>query len=125
MKLLFDTSAWLAIFFNQDTGKAEQLLQKNPGEILTTAANLYEIYYKAAGKNGTDKAVISVSSVKNYSKILDVTEEIALEAAKLRLSHGVKAIDAFTLAASRLNNAKLVTADHDFDAFKNETVFLD
>ena len=57
------------------------------------------------------------------SRILELTEELALTAADLSLSHGLAMADSMMLAAARANNAELVTTDAGLQGIDRVTVF--
>ena len=118
MKLVFDSSAWLLYFEGKERSLAvEKLLKDNLGEIVTTAANLYEVKYLSL-RNGRPAADAAVDFIRSNSEIIPVSEELALQAAELRASHGLSAVDAFTLAAAQNLGAKIVSADPHFAPFK-------
>ena len=124
MELVFDSFAWLAFFFNEDKGKVKQLLERNNGEIFTTSASLYEVYYRVHQRKGQKERDEAIAFIRGVSKILPITETVALCAGELRIRHGLSAIDAFTLAAAMGQGAKLVTGDPDFAEFKDENLML-
>lgn len=57
------------------------------------------------------------------TRILELTEELALTAADLSLSHGLAMADSMMLAAARTNNAELVTTDAGFEGIDGVTIF--
>ena len=124
MKLVFDSFAWIAFFTDEDKGKVAELLKHNAGEIFTTAANFYEVSYRVFQEKGREKQLEALSFIKKYSEIIPISEEIAITASELRLSHGLSAIDAFTLAAGRHWKAKVVTGDPDFVKFGGEVIMI-
>ncbi|HIH19729.1 TPA: type II toxin-antitoxin system VapC family toxin [Candidatus Micrarchaeota archaeon] len=124
MELVFDSFAWLAFFFKEDNGKVKQLLERNKGEIFTTSANLYEVYYRIHQRKGQKERDEAIAFIKGVSNLLPITESIALSAGELRIQHGLSAIDAFTLAAAREQDAKLVTGDLDFARLKDENIIM-
>ncbi len=118
MNLVFDSSAWQAYFGGGEKSFAvEKLLKENAGKILTTTANLYEIKYLSL-REGREKADAAVAFVRNNAQIVPIDEYLAMAAAELRASHGLSAVDAFTLAASQAHGAKIVSADPHFAPFK-------
>ncbi|MFH1257714.1 MAG: PIN domain-containing protein [Candidatus Micrarchaeota archaeon] len=120
MKIMVDSFAWLAYFKKERGGeKVYALLKNKESEVFTTAANLYEIYYRLSEDVGKEKLLIALSFIKTRAKIVAVDELIAEIAAEVRLHHGLKAIDAFTYAAAKQLNAKVVTGDRDFSKLDN------
>ena len=125
MKLLVDSSAWLEFFLGQDkANKILKLMEGNKEGLYTTTANYYEVYHIVTKDFGPKKREEALAVIKDNATLLTITEAIAREAAEIRLEHGLSAVDAFTLAASRLANAKVLTADSDFKKFPNEAIIV-
>ncbi len=124
MKLVFDSSAWQTYFEGGEKSFAvEKLLKENAGQILTTTANLYEVKYLAL-REGREKAEQAVAFVRSNAEIIPIDEYLAMQAAEFRSSHGLSAVDAFTLAAAVQFNAKIVSRDSHFAPFKKHVMKL-
>lgn len=125
MKLVFDSNAWIEYLQGTEKSQAvEKFLSDYGNEIYTTAANLYEVKYLTLRDEGRQKAEDAVLFIKNHAEIILIDEELALNAAELRASHGLSAIDAFTLAAAQKLDAKIVSADPHFTPFKKHLLKL-
>lgn len=57
------------------------------------------------------------------TRILELTEELALTAADLSLAHGLALAASMMLAAARANDAKLVTTDAGFAGIAGVRIF--
>jgi predicted nucleic acid-binding protein len=57
------------------------------------------------------------------TRILELTEELALTAADLSLTHGLAMADSMMLAAARAHSAQLVTTDAGFQGIEGVTIF--
>lgn len=118
MKVLFDSNAWMTYFEGgKKAEKVKKLLKANYGKILTTSANLYEVKYVLL-RTGRGKAEQAEAFIKANSEIISIDEYVASEAAELRASKGLGAVDAFTMAAAQKLNAKIVSAYPHFKPFK-------
>lgn len=121
MNLVFDSNAWISYFEGKEKSfVVERLIKENTGKIMTTAANLYEVKHLALRSGGRNAAEEAVAFIKNNSRIIPVDERLALHAAEIRASTGLSAIDAFTVAAAQLLNAKIVSGDAHFAPFKKQ-----
>ncbi|MBI5224428.1 PIN domain-containing protein [Candidatus Micrarchaeota archaeon] len=115
MKLVFDSFIWLSFFKNESTsGKIKALLEDDANQIFSTSANIYEVYYRLSEDSGKADLLVALSFIKDNSQILPIDEYLAILAAELRLKYHLSAIDAFTYAAAKQLNARLVTGDKDF-----------
>ena len=115
MKLVFDSFIWLSFFKNESTsGKIKVLLEDKANQIFSTSANIYEVYYRLSENRGKDDLLVALSFIRDNSKILPIDEFLAILAAELSIKYHLSAIDAFTYAAAKMLNGKLVTGDKDF-----------
>lgn len=125
MRVMVDSFAWLELFSGGSRGaRIREIMEKSPGELYTTAANYYEVYYRATQSAGPDKRDEGLAIIKSNAIVLPVGETVATGAAKIRLTHGLSAVDAFTLAAARMVGAKVLTGDSDFKKFPKEIIWV-
>ena len=123
MNLVLDSFAWMEFFKGTTRGrKVLELLGCADNRFYTTTGNYYEIYYRLTQECGKIKMEEALAYIRHNTTLLDITEELARMAGEIRLKEGLSAIDAFTLAAARANNAKVVTGDRDFSRFKEEII---
>ena len=123
MNVMVDSFAWMEFFKGTERGKKVlNILHDEDNRIYTTVANYYELYYRLTQEQGPSKRDEALAFIKDRSRLMDITEEVARGAAEIRLIEGLSAIDAFTLAAARLVGGKVLTGDRDFDKFKDEII---
>jgi len=123
MNLIVDSFAWIEFFKGTSRGqKVYGLLENSKNRLYTTTGNYYELYYRLTQECGQLKREEALAYIRHKTTLLEITEVIARSAGELRLAEGLSAIDAFTLAAARINNGKVVTGDKDFDRFKDEII---
>jgi len=114
---VIDSFAWLELFGGTQKGeKVKGVFKENTG-IATTAANYYEVYYRMEQKFGLAARKRAVRFIENNAQIIPIDNRIATGAAEIRLKEGLSAVDAFTLAAARMLNCKVVTGDKHFRDF--------
>lgn len=120
--IVIDSSGWLEFF--GDGPHAEEFADRlrNPGDILTPAVALSEVYKVAKRDRSEDEAVRAVAMMKK-TRIIDLSEELALTAADLSLAHGLSMADSMMLAVARAYDAELATTDAGFAGIDGVTVF--
>ncbi len=123
MNILLDSWAWLEFFKGSENGKMVKDYVGR-GEAYTTAANVYAVYHRLREDEGRDKTQRALYFIKNRCTIIDIDWEVAIKAAEIRSNKGLRAIDAFTLAAARIKNARVLTGDVHFKSIK-DVIFLE
>jgi len=81
-----------------------------PGQILTSAVTVYEVYKKAKAMRGEHAALEDVAAL-GHTLVVPVDQEIALSAADYSLEHGLHFSDAMIYATARRHHAELYTSD--------------
>lgn len=127
MNILLDSWAWIEVF--KGTEKGKEILEivegiaRDENKIYTTTANLYEVYYRIHEDEGKEASEKALPFIEDASTVVEISRDIAVDAAKIRLNEGLRAIDAFVLAAARRNNAKVLTGDSHFKDLK-DAIFI-
>jgi predicted nucleic acid-binding protein len=120
--IVLDSSGWLEFF--TDGPHAEEFASRlrYPANILTTTVALYEVYKWIKRERSEEEAVHAVATMKK-TRVIDLTEELALTAADLSLTHRLAMADSMMLAAAQANGAELVTTDAGFAGVPGVTIF--
>ena len=120
--VLIDSSGWLE-YFNGSGKKADSYeiaISKNAKQSLfTSPIVIYEVFKRTKMTFGEYKANKSAAYIINNCIVLDLTKEIALEAARVSAKKNLPMADALIYATAKLNNARLMTSDLDFKALEN------
>lgn len=95
---------------------------RQPAKIVTPTVAIYEVYKWIKRERSEEEAMQAVATMKK-TKIVELTEELALTAADLSLAHGLPMADSMMLAAARVHDAALVTTDAGFDGVPGVTIF--
>ncbi|HEV2722338.1 MAG TPA: type II toxin-antitoxin system VapC family toxin [Thermoanaerobaculia bacterium] len=95
---------------------------RQPANVIVPTAAIYEVYKWIKRERSEDAALDAVATMKK-AIVADLTEEIALIAADLSLSHGLAMADAMMLAFAKANRAELFSTDSDFEEITGVTVF--
>lgn len=119
MNVLLDSWAWIEVFKGTDAGRKVITEVKKAGTAFTTAVNLYEVCYRIREDEGEERMMQAQSFIEHRATILDIDKKIAFAAVHVRLKERLQAIDSFTLAAARLNAAKVVSGDPHFKGIKD------
>ena len=120
--IVVDSSGWIEFFADGPHADEFASRLRNPSSVLTPTIAVYEVYKWIKRERSEEDALQAVAAMKR-TRILDLTEELALTAADLSLTHGLAMADSMMLAAARMNNAELVTTDAGFRGVDGVKVF--
>lgn len=106
----------LALYFagRDDAKRYIDEVYRGRAEAFISEINMAEFLYNYARVFGWSAALVKHSIVRDSPiKIIDVDEELTVEAAKLKLRHYNKLslADCYLIALARRNNATIVTTD--------------
>lgn len=90
--------------------------------MLTPTIAVYEVYKWIKRERSEEEALQAVATMKR-THIVELSEELALTAADLSLSHGLAMADSMMLAVARINHAQLATTDSGFEGIDGVLVF--
>ncbi len=108
-----DTSAWLAWFAEEENAGIFKSAITNTGELLVPVICLYEVFKVLLRETSESDALLGVS-IMQQGKVIDIDQEIALNAALLSTEHKIPMADAMILSISQKYSATLWTQDTDF-----------
>ena len=124
-KYILDACALIAVLNKEDGAEiVRDLIDKandNSVSISMNVVNLLEVYYGIRRELGQDLADKVLSSVRSNSiKIIEtITEDIFIEAGRLKSTYKISLADSLALAESSLSGAMLITSDHhEFDVIE-------
>ena len=120
--IVIDSSGWIEFFADGPYAEEFSLRLRKPGNVITPTVAIYEVYKWIKRERSEGEAVEAVATMKK-TRVVDLTEEIALVAADLSLEHGLAMADSMMLAFARTNEAELVTTDSGFNEIASVTVF--
>jgi len=120
LRYVVDSFAWLEYFMGTDAGKkVKAIIDSEADEKLTPSICLAEIYAKVLRTEGQEKAELRRAFIKSRSALIALTEELAVEAARVDVimkkrttSWGLA--DSIVLSTARKRNGKVVTGDPHF-----------
>lgn len=112
MKLV-DSSGWIA--FLADAPTAEQYAGHlvDLAAVITPTIVLYEVYKIIKRKVGEEVAITAAAQL-SQTKLVELSDTLALNAADVGLEHGLAMADAIVYATAQAFDAELITSDADF-----------
>jgi toxin FitB len=120
--IVIDSSGWIEFFADGPHAGEFAARLRNLASVLTPTIALYEVYKWIKRERSEEEALQAVATMKR-TRIVDLSEELALTAADLSLSHGLAMADSMMLAVARANKAQLATTDSGFEGIDGVIVF--
>jgi len=130
MRYIVDSYAWLEYFMGTIAGeKAKKIIDSSEEEKLTPTICMAEIYAKVLRVDGVERAELQRAFIKLRSAVVPLTEEIAVEAAKIDVEMkktvpGWGLADSIVLGTAKGKKAKVLTGDEHFLDMP-ETAFIE
>lgn len=119
---LVDTSGWLEYFVDGPQASSFEKPLQNTENLIVPTICLYEVFKVVLREKGENDALQAVALMKQ-GKIIDLTSEIALEAAKISFDQKLPMADSIILATAWAFRATIWTQDTDFLKFKGVKYF--
>ncbi|MEK6900778.1 MAG: PIN domain-containing protein [Nanoarchaeota archaeon] len=116
---LVDSSVWIEHLFNN---KYNEIIDSDD-ILLISPLSLFEIKKKLKKeKIDNQKIKISLDYIKRKCLIIELTSEIAEEAAQLSFEHKIPAMDSLIYTTAKMRKAHFITCDNDFRGLPNVTI---
>lgn len=111
--IVVDSSGWLE--FLTDGALADEYASRlrQPGAVITPTIVMYEVYKHARRLRSEEDALDAVAAMQK-TRVVPLTQELALAAADLSLEHKLPMADAIVLATAWAHDADVITSDSDF-----------
>lgn len=110
---LVDSSGWLEFLTDgSNAGFFEKPLSDPPGLIVPTVC-LFEVFKVVLRERGEDSAIQAVALMRQ-GRIVELTQTIALKAARLSLSRKIPMADSIIAATAEATGAVIWTQDEHF-----------
>jgi predicted nucleic acid-binding protein len=116
--ILVDSCGWLEYFTDGSLADKYYTYLKKTEEIITPTIILYEVYKKIKTERSEEDAILAAAQIQE-TRLIPLTESIALGAADLSLEYKIPLADAVIYATARSMNAKIVTSDIHFAKLSN------
>ena len=115
---LVDSSGWLEYLSDgQNADFFTKPLQDTENLIVPTIC-LYEVFKVVMRERSEDEAIQAIGLMKQ-AETINLTTEIAIQAAKNSYTHQIPMADSIILTTGQLHHAVIWTQDKDFEPFKD------
>ena len=119
---IVDFSGWLEYFADGPKATSFEKPLQDPDNLIVPSICLYEVFKVVLREKGEDDALQAIALMKQ-GKVVDLTAEIALEAAKINFDHKIPMADSIILATAWSCEATLWTKDSDLEKFRGVKYF--
>ena len=118
--ILVDSSGWLEFFMDGPLASTYAQHLRDPQVIVTPTIVLYEVY-KVIRRQRSEEQALAAAALMSKTRLVPLTDGIALTAADVSLAHQLAMADAIVYATAVTERAKLVTSDADLSALPDVT----
>jgi len=108
-----DSSAWLEYFANGRNAEIFEPIIIDIDKLLVPTITMYEVFKKIVQQRDETQALRAIA-IMQQGTIIDLSPEIAINAANISIEEKLPMADSIILASVRQNNAILWTQDDDF-----------
>lgn len=110
--MLIDSSGWLEFFTDGPLARDYASHLKDLSAVVTPTIVLYEVYKVIKRQRSEEEALAAVAQM-GKSRLIPLTDTIALTAADVSLTHQLAMADAIVYATALTEGVKLMTSDAD------------
>ena len=119
---IVDSSGWLEYLADGPQAISFEAPLRDLDAMFVPTICLYEVFKVVLRERGEDDALQTAALMKQ-AKVVNLTEEIALDAAKISFDHKIPMADSIVLATGRALEATIWTFDGDFAKFDGVKYF--
>jgi len=113
-----DSSAWLEYFGDGPNSSEFAKAIEAPDELVVPALTLFEVFKRTHQIKGETTA-LEVIAVMLQGRVIELSANLAIDAARLSLESGLALADSIVLATARAEDAVLWTQDAHFEGLEN------
>lgn len=110
--ILVDSSGWLEFLTGGPLAGSCAPALKDLRDVITPTVVLYEVYKFIKRERGEEEALVAAAQM-GKTRLVPLTDPVALTAADLSLKHKLAMADAIVYATAVLEGAKVLTCDAD------------
>jgi predicted nucleic acid-binding protein len=111
--ILVDSCGWIEFFTDGPRAAEYSKYLNNLSRVITPTIILYEVYKKIKKERTEDAALFAISLI-NRTKLVPLTESIALTSADLSLQYSLPMADAIVYATALEEKCQIITSDIHF-----------
>jgi predicted nucleic acid-binding protein len=112
---IVDSSGWLEYFAEGENASFFAPIIEDTGRLIVPVICIYEVFKRLITQRGENTALVHIGDM-HHGQIADLTDVIALRAAKISTDQKIAMAGSILLATARANNATLWTQDADFES---------
>lgn len=117
-----DSSAWLEYLADAPGADHFAAALEDTGNLIVPTICIYEVF-KAVLQQRDEGAAIETVALMKQGTTINLTDDLALQAAKVSLEYKIPMADSIILATARAYEAILWTQDQDFKDIENVKYF--
>lgn len=110
-----DSSAWLEYFAGGNNADFFAPPIEAVTKLVVPVISIYEVFKRVCQQNGEGDALQAIALMQQ-GRVVELTSQLALNAAKLSIEYRLPMADSLILATARAHGATLWTQDADFDS---------
>ena len=119
---IIDSTFWLEYFADTEAGNIVSEIIENTNDLIVPTITVYEVFKKLLFERNEDEALLAIAHMKQ-GKIVNLTEELSLSAAKISKNHKIPMADSIIYATNLKFNCILWTQDKHFASLKSVNYF--
>ncbi len=119
---LVDTFGWLEYFADGPNAGLFSTPLQDTGTLIVPTISIYEVFKVVLRERGEDAALQAVALMRQ-GIVVDLTSEIALQAAKISLDYRIPMADSIILSTAHSYEATIWTQDDDFEGIEGVRYF--
>lgn len=111
--IVIDSTGWMEFLAGSEQGKKLLPFIEKPQELVVPAVTIYEVFKKVALERDEEEA-LRITSLMSSGNVVDLTRDLAIEAALVSLEFRIPMADSIIYATAREFDAELWTLDAHF-----------
>ena len=119
---IVDSSGWLEYFAEGPNASSFEKPLLDLESLIVPTICFYEVFKAVLRERGEDAALQAIALMKQ-AKVVDLSIEIAIQAAKISIEHKIPMADSIIFATSQTYEATIWTEDDDFQNLKGVKYF--
>lgn len=119
---IIDSSGWLEYFSDGPNAKHYLPPLNDSSSLIVPVITIYEVFKVVLRESRENEALQAVAAMQK-GKVVDITANIAMNAAKLSLQHNLPMADSIILATARAYGCIIWTQDSDFRTIEGVKYF--
>ena len=116
--ILLDSYGWIEYLREGPLAKQYSEYLDDLSQVITPIIVIYEVFRKIKRERGDEQALLVLAQMRK-TKVIDITEEVALLAADVSIKYGLPMADAFIYAIALKEGVSVVTSNQHFENLDN------